>query len=722
MKHLKRSLAMLLIALLAIQPLSASAAEESEPETSAVEASATTPGAEDDVTDSELQAPAAGSEDAGVDIPGNGQASENEAPADLADAPQANEVTEAAEPETTQPETAETPAAAMGEEDIVNEPVLQAVVVASGTIEDTSATWSLDEAGVFTISGTGKMTGTYSYVSYGSALDYQSRQKIKEIVIEEGITEVGRSAFAGFKAVEKVSLASTVESIQGNAFMGCGSLTAINLPDSLESIGKGSFDSCESLATITLPNSLKTIEADAFRNCSALTSIVIPDSVDTLGANVFGGCTSLVSATIGSGVTKMENLFGNCPALTAVELNGNPNFVLENGVIFTSDKKTLVTYLTANSATAYDIPDSVTTIGYAAFNSTSLKEVNLPQNLKEIGRDAFAGSGLSEISIPAQTQTIDRDALWISGCQRVYIYSKNVVLGKYSISRSTTVYGYEGSTAQKYAEENKTTFVPFSNASDAGYEILDAIPDLNVGSGESHTIRSNGNYDEFKAVYLDGRKLKADEYTSAPGSTKVTLSDELLTAAGPGVHTITLEFRAADGSLKKTLQNYTVKEAGSSDLNNSGSATAPAPVPAPAPAPAPTPEQAPANEPAVITYVVQRGDNLWKLAARFYGSGRQWVRLYQENADTIRNPHSLSVGQVLNIYLEAVEGAEEVAQPGTEANGGTYTVKSGDCLWKIAAKFYGSGRLWRQIYEANADQIRDPGRIRVGQTFVIPGE
>jgi len=50
----------------------------------------------------------------------------------------------------------------------------------------------------------------------------------------------------------------------------------------------------------------------------------------------------------------------------------------------------------------------------------------------------------------------------------------------------------------------------------------------------------------------------------------------------------------------------------------------------------------------------------------------------------------------------------------------TYTVKSGDCLWNIAKRYYGNGALYTKIYNANRDKISNPNLIYPGQTFVIP--
>jgi nucleoid-associated protein YgaU len=46
--------------------------------------------------------------------------------------------------------------------------------------------------------------------------------------------------------------------------------------------------------------------------------------------------------------------------------------------------------------------------------------------------------------------------------------------------------------------------------------------------------------------------------------------------------------------------------------------------------------------------------------------------------------------------------------------------ESGDCLWNIAKKYYGDPWLWKDIYEANRDQIEDPQVIFPKQVLVIP--
>ena len=47
-----------------------------------------------------------------------------------------------------------------------------------------------------------------------------------------------------------------------------------------------------------------------------------------------------------------------------------------------------------------------------------------------------------------------------------------------------------------------------------------------------------------------------------------------------------------------------------------------------------------------------------------------------------------------------------------------YTVQRGDTLWHIAQKFYGDGKKYRLIIQAN--NITDPGTLAVGRKLIIP--
>ena len=73
---------------------------------------------------------------------------------------------------------------------------------------------------------------------------------------------------------------------------------------------------------------------------------------------------------------------------------------------------------------------------------------------------------------------------------------------------------------------------------------------------------------------------------------------------------------------------------------------------------------------------------------------------------------------------DAPAAAEAPAQPEASEDASNrdvkpYTVVSGDCLWNIAYKLYGSGARWTEIYELNKETVKNPEMIYIGQVLTV---
>lgn len=124
------------------------------------------------------------------------------------------------------------------------------------------------------------------------------------------------------------------------------------------------------------------------------------------------------------------------------------------------------------------------------------------------------------------------------------------------------------------------------------------------------------------------------------------------------------------------------------------------------------------------TVKVEKGENLWTIAEKQYGSGYNWVDIAKENK--LANANILVEGQELKLPKTAVITLEQTTVPEKaemqavepSITGDTYTVVKGDHLWKIAVSAYGDGYKWSEIAKAN--EIAHPNYIEVGQVLKLP--
>ncbi len=233
-------------------------------------------------------------------------------------------------------------------------------------------TWTLDDQGTLTISGTGAMadweelSGEINSAPWG-VKDNNLTEKIKKIVIGDGVTTIGNYAFCDCMNLKSITIPSSMTSIGDFAFAGCVSLTGIDIPIGVTSIGEYAFNDCSSLTTIDVPEGVTSIGVGAFSNCSSLTTIDIPNSVTSFGAGAFAGCSSLTTIKIPEG----ETIIG------------------------------AATFFRCSSLTSIDIPDSVTSIAaYAFYGCSSLTDIVIPENVESVKAYAFSDcTNLSTVKI-----------------------------------------------------------------------------------------------------------------------------------------------------------------------------------------------------------------------------------------------------------------------------------------------------------------------------------
>ncbi len=303
-------------------------------------------------------------------------------------------------------------------------------------------TWELSCDGVLTISGEGPM-GNYRNDESTNSNPWPMN-KVKAVVIESGVTTIGRCAFYGGDYLTSVEIPNTVTSIKEKAFTHCPALTDINVaadnpnfcsvdgvlfnkdrttlvqypagiksteytvPSTVTAIGDRAFEYANILTAVTLPNTVNSIGSYAFVECHGLTSFEIPKGVTSISDGAFKYCTHLTSINLPDGITGIAaSTFYGCTALADVVLPKSLTNIGESAFCFCS------------GLTSMDVPNKVTTIGKEAFRDCDkLASVTLPKNLSSIGEGAFKWcKSLTSAVIPEGVTTISNSLF--SGCSKL---------------------------------------------------------------------------------------------------------------------------------------------------------------------------------------------------------------------------------------------------------------------------------------------------------------
>ena len=270
-------------------------------------------------------------------------------------------------------------------------------------IED-NLTWTLTADGTLTISGEGAMK---DYNSDDNPSPVYNNSDVKKVVIEDGVTSIGNSAFDSCRNLTSVTIPDSVTSIGKDAFEACNSLSSITLSNNITSIGDAAFYDCSNLKSITIPDSVTSIESAVFYNCTSLTSITIPNSVTSIGSYAFSDCSSLTSITIPDSVTSIgTRVFYNCTSLTSIT-----------------------------------IPDSVTSIGYNVFEScSSLTSITIPKSVTIIGSGVFDKCNNLTVYLESGS-TLTSNALGVDESKIVSYWNEDNLTWKLDANGTLTISG-----------------------------------------------------------------------------------------------------------------------------------------------------------------------------------------------------------------------------------------------------------------------------------------
>lgn len=236
-------------------------------------------------------------------------------------------------------------------------------------------------------------------------------------------------------------------------------IKTVKIPSTVKTIGDYAFDNCKKLEKINIPESVTSIGDCAFR-WTKIKKIIIPGTVSLINYKLFCNCNSLEDVELQNGIKAIEfGAFSECNNLK--ELN---------------------------------LPKTLITIGQGAFNDCKmLSKFKLHDNLKTVEQFAFIGcTALKKVTISKNVSKIDTMAF---GYKEQGVKIKNF-----------KIKGYVGSVAEKYAKDNKFTFL-----------------DMNGKERQALKVVSKTNIIKLKKLRNKTQKIKPIVVKNAIGKVTYTL-------------------------------------------------------------------------------------------------------------------------------------------------------------------------------------------------------
>ena len=366
--------------------------------------------------------------------------------------------------------------------------------------------WELDSEGLLRIFGTGPMYDYNKYYEpspwykyrnepyisedgknildsngdiYLSAEGYYANNpngyKVKDILIEEGITYIGDWAFYRV-CVDEITVPEGVEATGIFCFRYSPTLKELTLPDSLKVLDDYAISRNYELEVVNIGNSLETVGTAGFNNNPSLKQIILPDTCTTINKQLSPAYASIDYSKVG--------LMENCESLEVVSFG------------------------------------KVTDIPQRTCLGTALKSVVVPNTVKSIGDYAFYScSSLGEVIFEENSVCTDISVTAFSSCTSLERVKGGVSLkkiGSYTSLSSLSEFDFSSTNTELYARQFLGTSLKEVSVSDnisvipvACFNSMKSLEKIYLPSTLTEIMASSFNYCEsLKDIYFGGTQAQ----------------------------------------------------------------------------------------------------------------------------------------------------------------------------------------------------------------------
>ena len=374
-----------------------------------------------------------------------------------------------------------------------------------------------------------------SSVSFLGNYAFFSATSISSVVFETGslVTVIGDSVFNTNLSLTDIQLPENITSIGDNAFYQAIRLPNISLPNTVTSIGKYAFSHTWTMCSFIASDNLIIIDDYAF-SYSGINLTYIGDSVGYVGEGVFGGAENLTSVLVSA---------------------ENTNYKTIDGVLYSSDEKTLVAYPMGLSTNPI-IPSGVEIIGAGAFyGNTELVNVTFPNTVTHINDNAFYfNTTLNNITLPSSLQFIGLQAFSVnSSLSQIIIPSSVNSIGRLAFNSDWEL---NTITFESNSSLNRIGFAAFAGTGVTSLSIPSSVTEIAQGAFANSINLTSVIFEENSMLTY----IAADIFTNSPvlSSIQFLSGSQLLTIqahAFDGLNKIS-SIDLSNATLLKEIGNY----------------------------------------------------------------------------------------------------------------------------------------------------------------------